>query len=242
MSKDYDYYRKLVTSEYRHSPKYTQTVKAVINGGLDLDRAVDNMLRTFDLDNAGTNQLDIIGRIVGVARELNFSPSVLASGSIICPTPEELKNPPEEYLDIHTPAPNKFGGVEVLSGVSPKFMSYGNVIGDDAYRLLIKARIIQNCWKGTITELYSLWRAVFGESQVLSIQDLQDMSYNIVLRGEFSQLEKELITHEYIVPKPEGVRVNIITFLTNEGLPIFSYDYNTMIYSGYGSHWEEGEV
>ena len=106
---------------------------------------------------------------------------------------------------------------------------------------MIKARIIQNTWKGTIGELYDLWDAVMGVNKKLSIEDLQDMSYNIVLQGDYTQLEEELIIHAYVIPKPEGVRINVLTFVSTDGLPLFSYNYNTMRYSGYESHWAEAE-
>ena len=67
------------------------------------------------------------------------------------------------------------------------------------------------------------------------------MSYNIVLQGDYTQLEEELIIHAYVIPKPEGVRINVLTFVSTDGLPLFSYDYNTMRYSGYESHWAEAE-
>lgn len=120
-------------------------------------------------------------------------------------------------------------------------MGEGNLLDDEVFRLIIKARIIQNTWKGTIGELYDLWDAVMGSDKKLSIEDLQDMSYNIVLQGDYTQLEEELIIHAYVIPKPEGVRINVLTFVSTDGLPLFSYDYNTMRYSGYESHWAEAE-
>ena len=80
-----------------------------------------------------------------------------------------------------------------------------------------------------------------GRDKKLAIEDLQDMSYNIILQGDYTQLEQELIIHAYVIPKPEGVRINMLTFVSADGLPLFSYDYNTMRYSGYGSHWAEKE-
>ena len=129
----------------------------------------------------------------------------------------------------------------MLTGYPPAEMGEGNLLDDEVFRLMIKARIIQNTWKGTIGELYDLWDAFMGANKKLSIEDLQDMSYNIVLQGDYTQLEEELIIHAYVIPKPEGVRINVLTFVSTDGLPLFSYDYNTMRYSGYESHWAEAE-
>ena len=129
----------------------------------------------------------------------------------------------------------------MLTGYPPAEMGEGNLLDDEVFRLMIKARIIQNTWKGTIGELYDLWDAVMGANKKLSIEDLQDMSYNIVLQGDYTQLEEELIIRAYVIPEPEGVRINVLTFVSTDGLPLFSYDYNTMRYSGYESHWAEAE-
>ena len=110
------------------------------------------------------------------------------------------------------------------------------VLDDDTYRLVIKARIVQNMWKGTMDELYSAWEVLFPDI-VLQIQDLQDMTFNVVIVGAFTSLERELITNGYIVPKPEGVRIRTMTITDTTGLPLFAYDLNNFNYSGYRSYW-----
>lgn len=240
MMQNLDYYKRLITSEYRHSPRFVTMVKKIVNYGLDLDDSIANMIVAFEVDNASTAQLDILGTIVGVSRQLTFEPTAAAIGEVICPSPAEIASG-EVYPIIYTPAPDQTASTPFLSGYPPAEMGDGNLLDDEVFRLMIKSRIIQNTWKGTIGELYELWNAVMGADKKLSIEDLQDMSYNIVLQGDYTQLEEELIIHAYIIPKPEGVRINVLTFVSTDGLPLFSYDYNTMRYSGYGSHWAEKE-
>lgn len=236
MMQNLDYYKRLITSEYRHSPRFVAMVKKLVNYGLDLDDSIANMIVAFEVDNASTAQLDILGTIIGTSRQLTFEPTAAAIGEVICPSPAEIASG-EVYPIIYTPTPDKMAGTPFLSGYPPAEMGDGNLLDDEVFRLMIKSRIIQNTWKGTIGELYDLWNAVMGADKKLSIEDLQDMSYNIVLQGDYTQLEEELIIHAYIIPKPEGVRINVLTFVSTDGLPLFSYDYNTMRYSGYGSHW-----
>lgn len=240
MMQNLDYYKRLITSEYRHSPRFTGMVQKLLSYGLDIDNSINNMIVAFEVDNASTAQLDILGSIVGVSRQLKFEPSAAAIGEVICPSPAEMASG-EVYPIIYTPAPDKLASTPMLTGYPPAEMGEGNLLDDEVFRLMIKARIIQNTWKGTIGELYDLWDAVMGAEKKLSIEDLQDMSYNIVLQGDYTQLEEELIIHAYVIPKPEGVRINVLTFVSTDGLPLFSYDYNTMRYSGYGSHWAEKE-
>ena len=233
-------YRRLVTSQYRRSPRFIAMVEKLAGYGLDADEAADNIISAFNPDTATTSQLDIIGAIVGVSRDLTFEPSAIAIEKVVCPTPEEM-NSGVEYRIIYTPGPESAIATQYLSGTMLDDMNENDSLDDDAFRLIVKARIIQNTWKGTLPELYELWQGVFPHSKPIQIQDLQDMSYNIVLQGDYSTLEKELILNGYIIPKPEGVRINILTFVDGEGLPLFSYDYNNMTYSGYESFWAKGE-
>lgn len=188
-----DTYRKLLTSEYRHSPKLTNWLLWLLNEGTTYTNFIQMFVKAFDLDVAVGDQLDTIGRLVGVKRLLDFIPS---------------------------------------GGESP-------LLNDDTYRFLIKATIIKNTWKGKLEDLYSAWRVLYPESKLFQIQDLQDMTFNVVIAGAFSSLQKELISKGYIIPKPEGVRIRLMTITDTSGYPLFSYDLNTLYFSGYTSHWAE---
>lgn len=192
---DKKYYLKLVTSEYRLSPRFMAWVETIVKYGVDIDAAAAAVNDAFSIDTAVGVQLDILGRILGLSRTVTFQPS---------------------------------------DGSSP-------VLTDDVYRMVLKAKIIKNQWKGTLPEIYSMWAVLFPSTKILQIQDLQDMSFNVILSGTYSVLERELITHGYIIPKPEGVRINMLTFVDVDGMPLFSYDFNTYQYSGYGSHWAQSE-
>jgi hypothetical protein len=67
------------------------------------------------------------------------------------------------------------------------------------------------------------------------------MTFNVIIAGSFTSLERELIAKGYIIPKPEGVRINLLTITDTTGLPLFAYDLDTLQYSGYTSHWAEPE-
>jgi hypothetical protein len=110
-------------------------------------------------------------------------------------------------------------------------------LDDDSYRLLLKAKIVQNQWDGKITSLYTMWADLFPDTELLLI-DNQDMSMNVLIIGNFSALEKDFISHGYIIPKPEGVRINFATIST----AIFSYGYDNDVMAGYGSPWINSTV
>ncbi|WP_297428617.1 DUF2612 domain-containing protein [Clostridium sp.] len=89
---------------------------------------------------------------------------------------------------------------------------YDPVLDDETYRVLLKAKIAMNNWDGTIPQMYSIWNDIFGldNDLGLQLQDNQDMSFNAYVTGYVDQIQQDLIQHGYIIPKPQGVKVNYI--------------------------------
>ena len=83
------------------------------------------------------------------------------------------------------------------------------VLDDETYRLVLKAKVAMNSWNGTIPQMYEIWENIFKDIG-LQLQDNQDMSFNAYITGYVNQIRQDLIQHGYIVPKPEGVKVNYI--------------------------------
>lgn len=159
------------------------------------------------------------------------------------------KNTVQEFLDafnldtaegVQLDIIGKIVGVDRLLSFHP-VSGDSPLMNDSTYRMVIKAKIIQNTWKGTLDELYEAWAVLFPEVRHFQIQDLQDMTYNVVIMGAFTPLERELIANGYIIPKPEGVRINLLTITDTSGLPLFAYDMDTYLLSGYTSHWADPE-
>jgi hypothetical protein len=92
-----------------------------------------------------------------------------------------------------------------LNGFNP-------ILPDDYYRLVLKSKIAMNNWDGTVPQMYQIWDDIFGNDDDLNLQleDNQDMSFNAYITGYVDQIQQDLIQHQYIIPKPEGVRVNYI--------------------------------
>ena len=176
---------------------------------------------------------------IGVSRDLTFEPTPAGHGELISPTVDELQadTDPSQYMIYQTPGSTTVSYADTIQGYAAADLNDAPLITDDVYRIMIKARIIQDIWKGNVLDLYDMWHNLFPESLGIQIQDLQDMSFNIVLVGRYTGLMQELILHGYIIPKPEGVRINMLSFVDTDGLPIFAYDYDTLNYSGYQSHW-----
>ena len=105
--------------------------------------------------------------------------------------------------------------------------SVSPVLDDTTYRILIQTTIAANQWKGTQSELYPIWQTLFPGGSIV-IQDEQNMSCVIILSGVFTSIVQDLITHGYIVPRPEGVNYSY-TFST---LPVFGTDESNAFIAG----------
>lgn len=96
------------------------------------------------------------------------------------------------------------------NGDSPK-------LTDEMYRLIIKCKIAKNTWQGTIQEIYEIFENIFPELKLV-IDDKQNMSFNAIIYGNPSELQQILIQNDYIIPRPEGVKLNIVTASEVEGI------------------------
>lgn len=103
-----------------------------------------------------------------------------------------------------------------------------SILNDDIYRILLKATILRNTWRGGIMDLYESWAELLPDIK-LSIRDNQDMTIDVTIVGKLPTQLQELIRRGYIVPKPQGVRVNV---QINKG-PIFAYELDNNEFSGY---------
>jgi hypothetical protein len=104
--------------------------------------------------------------------------------------------------------------------------SVSPVLDDPTYRLLLKARIAQNQWDGTIDGLQAAWKYLFPSGSILII-DNQDMTADISISGSFSSIINDLINNGYIVPRSEGV-----LYRFSATLPILGADRNDAYQAG----------
>jgi hypothetical protein len=105
--------------------------------------------------------------------------------------------------------------------------SVSPILDDATYTLLIQATIANNQWDGTESALYPIWAQLFPGGSI-TIVDNQNMTCDIVLTGTFTSIIQDLITHGYIVPRPEAVLYNYVF----GDLPIFGTDENNSFIAG----------
>jgi len=137
-------------------------------------------------------------------------------------------------FDLTYAVGNQLDALGVIIGVSRtvNFQPSGSVspILDDAtYRLLLQATIANNQWDGTIGSLYPIWNQLFPGGHI-TIIDNQDMSATIVMTGTFTSIIQDLITHGYIVPRPQAVGYTYVF----GSLPFFGFDREDAFIAGFG--------
>lgn len=103
------------------------------------------------------------------------------------------------------------------------------VLNDDAYRLILRSKILQNMWDGTMPSLYDMWNTLFTDAYLI-VKDNQDMTMNAYVIGLSSQLHRDLITNGYLIPKPQGVQIDYSYAST----PLFSFGVESTDLQGFG--------
>lgn len=206
-------YLNLITSEHRDKPNFIATVTADIDVPIRVQSLLSSMITIFDPDTAVGDQLDIIGKWVGVSREV----AIPISGVYFTWDGGEFVGWDYGVWQDH---------------LQPASIS---VLPDDSYRTLIKARIAANKWDGTTEGAYRVWEEVFTTFTIL-IDDHQDMSYDLAIVGGVpDSLTIALFTGGYIPLKPEGVHVNTYFIPVDDG-PLFGWDVDSEFITG----WDTG--
>lgn len=203
-------YLDLITSEHQGKPDFTKVVTFSVSPLVRVQELLASMIPLFDLDTPPRgDQLDIIGKWVGVSREI----AVPIPGADVFFTWDDT-----EALgwDSGTWAPLDSSGTPV----PPTPVTEITVLPDDAYLVLIRARIAANQWDGTTEGAYAIWQELFPDITIL-IQDYTDMSYAMLFIGTIDALTMALLTGGYIQLKPEGVRI-VGYFIGTP--PVFAWD------------------
>lgn len=103
------------------------------------------------------------------------------------------------------------------------------VLPDELYRLVLKAKVMQRVWDGTIEGIYAITQAIMPEASVW-LEDNQDMSMTVYVISETITADiAELFLKGYIIPKPSSVQLNLQILKE----PFFGYDEESRLVDGY---------
>lgn len=106
-----------------------------------------------------------------------------------------------------------------------------NPLTDKYYRLVIKSKVAQNHWDGTIEGLRAIASVLFPES-AFDIIDYQNMTMEfMVIDPTVDDVYKALMLAGKVMPKPSGVRVTWTVLDSG----IFGWDTETEFIKGWDS-------
>jgi Protein of unknown function (DUF2612) len=178
-------YLALVTHEHADKPNFMTTLTQLLQPLADLQVTYGQIASSFDLDTAVGSQLDAVGQWVGISRQ------------------------------VETPLMNTWFswdtsglGWDEASWYDPTQPTDETVIlPDDAYRTLIRAKVVNNYWDGSIPGAYEVWDVLFaGTGWTIDMTDNQDMSMVFTLRGPAPDaITMALLTGGYFNLRPAGV-------------------------------------
>jgi len=173
-----------IYAQYRNKPKAVAWFDIARRLGGDLDAAAQAVRRSYDIDTAEGEALDVIGRIVVVPR--SFLADVPMSPGLFALTDGD-----------------EFGDTEAM--FSPLTISQDQELADELYRIVIRAKIIKNTGDATIENILYGMNFLLPNAQVLRVADGENMTFSIEFYGEISNLERFALLNATLVPKPQGV-------------------------------------
>ncbi len=164
-------YTDLITNYHAGKPKFFDHVDLSTRPLIDVSAATSGLITAFDVDTAVGEQLDILGRWIGVDR------TVAAPISGV-------------FLEWDKERVGWDQGVWLGPYQSTDALTY---LSDDVYRVVLKARIGINNWNGqngTLPDI--LETALAGTGIKMIIVDNQDMSISVLIVIDDEYLMSEI--------------------------------------------------
>lgn len=201
----------MITSEHSDKPNFMQMVTDTTSPFTELQALTAGMPSLFEIDTAVGQQLDVIGELVGVSRQV-------------------LQPITDVYFAFNT------DGLGFNQGIwkGPYDPDTGLVsLPDDFYRLLIRSRIVNNSWDGSKATVYQIIDTVFaGSGFDYIIQDNADMTITLALLGptEPPALLTALFAGGYLDIKPAGISISA---RYAQAGPLFAFNLESELFAGF---------
>ena len=178
--------RSRIYAQYRDKPRMV----AWLTSGPDiayehLERSANAIITSYDVDTARGEDLNIIGRIVGVPRPVVRIPDFAVFGY-----------EGNENYENYNVAPYLGEG----DGVNDAPLS------DFLYRRLVKAKIARNISDATYDDIIRLARFITGV-EVITLVDNQDMTFSLGFEFALDLNTAYLVENFDIIPRPQGVEM-----------------------------------
>ncbi|MCK9802081.1 DUF2612 domain-containing protein [Pseudomonas sp. MAFF 302030] len=176
-----------IYAQYRDKPKAVAWYAIARAFGGSIEAAAQAVRKSYDIDTAVGEQLNVIGRIV-------VAPRSFVGAMPMNPGLFDLTDGDE------------FGDDEAM--FSALTIDQDGQLSDDLYRLVIKAKIVKNNGDATIENILDGMNFLLPKANVLRVTDGEDMSFSIEFYGQITNLERFALLNAGLVPKPQAVRFN----------------------------------
>lgn len=173
-----------IYAQYRDKPKAVAWYAIARKLGGSIEAAAQAVRKSYDIDTAAGEQLNVIGRIVVAPR--SFVGSMPMNPGLFDLTDGD-----------------EFGDDEAM--FSALTIDQDGQLSDELYRLVIKAKIVKNNGDATIESILDGMNFLLPKAQVLRVTDGEDMSFSIEFYGQITDLERFALLNAGLVPKPQAV-------------------------------------
>ncbi|CAH5876880.1 TPA: DUF2612 domain-containing protein [Klebsiella pneumoniae] len=184
-------YTDLITNYHAGKPKFVEHVDLSTRPLIEVSTATSGLITAFDVDTAVGDQLDILGKWIGVSR------------AVAAPITGVFLQWDKERVGWDQ-------GIWLGPYQSTDALTY---LSDDVYRVVLKARIGINNWNGqngTLPDI--LETALEGTGIKMIILDNQDMSISVLIVVDDEYIIPNIdrlifdsaINHGPFIPLPEG--------------------------------------
>ena len=193
-------YLDLVALQYFRQPNARAEVTLFTSEIQRIFDFINQWIVEFDLDFATGDRLDKIGKIVGISRFID---------NII----------PKEYFSFSTnPNGRTFGQGPFIRLFDSAFTT--TELDDNQYRFFIRARIAKNVASAFLVtdDFNSLQDTIqFLFRSRAYVVDNYDMTLTLFLDFDFPEEDLRILLQEDLIPRPQGVRYNIVLTYFEDG-------------------------
>lgn len=196
-----DDYKNLLIKQYWEKPNALAEIGMQASSWGTIFDFISSFLVEFDIDSAFGEQLDIIGRIVGIKRRIPYVKEKNYFGF-------DDNSAARSFGDLFSDTGNSAPLFNIFS------IKYTDLQLDDPdYRFFIKLKVAKNMTLGVMatSKYVSIVNAVFTAFEGHAyVDDNKDMSLTLYVDQSISDETLRIITALDLLPKPQGVRYEIV--------------------------------
>lgn len=181
-------YLNLIIFQYQDKPKFISELTSILNKVEEVKILNEKLLKSFDLDKAVGNQLDIIGRIVGLPRRTE---------SIV----------PKAYFGFVDKNINALGFGGSFFNLGDELYSE-LVLNDSDYRFFIKCKIANNLMKNNIHSINEIIAFLFSDNAY--VEDNRDTTFNLYINENVDFRLVQYAKSLNLLPRPQTIEYNLV--------------------------------